>query len=55
MASNVTLSTGTDPNGTAPTATLKVPAAYTYRVATETDVGSEYINATTIARNGTKN
>ncbi len=48
---DVTLSTGTDPNGTAPTATLKVPTAYTYTVTSESDVGSGYINAITIARN----
>ena len=51
----VTVTAGTDPEGKAPTTTLKVPTGYTYTVTSETDAGSGYINAITIARNGTKN
>jgi len=50
----VTVTAGTDPAGKAPTTTLKVPTGYTYTVTSATDAGSGYINAITIARNGTK-
>lgn len=46
-----TLTTGTDPSGSAPTATLKVPTGYSYTVTTAADTGSGYINAVTIKKN----